>query len=155
VLLEQRKEKRAGEVFDEANSIAMGHQFREHRIDMHMRVFDYKLPGKLNSKKEALHAWAVAMLEAIVMDDGEVVANVVGHVVTQMTAVNLAPSLSELHSLRSDLSATVSDAFPRDKWLVDVVLQPLDLVERLLPSVGKPLKMARQVKGFIKELNED
>jgi hypothetical protein len=68
-----------------------------------------------------------------------------------MASVKVAPSLSQLKTLRGELELWLSELLPKQEWLVNMVLEPLNLVERLLPSVGKPNAMKREAAKVVEE----
>jgi tetratricopeptide (TPR) repeat protein len=146
VLLEQRKEKRAGEVFNEANAIAAKEDFRDQRIDLHMRLFDYDWPKSLAHKKQALKLWAFALLYSFAGLDTPVFAQIAGHGVAKLTTPGLAPTPSQFKKLSADLLDWVEREFTRSPMPREIVASQLSIIEELLPHVGNRRTLAVAAK---------
>lgn len=145
---------RLNDVFSEAVALARAEGLYEHIVDLHMSVFDHQWQGGREEKLEALKAWSVAALESFKYEDGGAIGSILGHAIGTLTTEESTPSLKLLAGLRADLGAWLVDLLPSNRWATDFVLAQLDIVNELLPFIGKPRQLARRGKEVFAEFDK-
>ncbi|UCH96268.1 MAG: tetratricopeptide repeat protein [Candidatus Aminicenantes bacterium] len=160
LLLSRGKEKKAEGIFKDTLKVVRKHDFRDIKIDIHMKYGDYLWQKSSQSQYRALQAYSISVSDSIFYEDSYKCYLKTGkYVVDQLLTIDPKKRHNRIKALYERLSAWLQKDFKKAKVqlefdLIDYILWPLKVSIRL-PAISKDGIFEYQIYEKIEEEMKD